>query len=66
VQRQILTINNNLEIMFDLKKLTEAEKILRGQITTFELSDNIDQPIGMIPYDDALKAVEKALTINKN
>jgi hypothetical protein len=51
--------------MFNLKKLTEAEKILRGQITTFEWSDNIDQPFGMITYDAALKAVEKALAINK-
>ena len=55
-----------LETMFNLKKLTEAEKILRGQITTFEWSDNIDQPFGMITYDAALKAVEKALAINKN
>jgi len=47
--------------MFKLKKRTKAEKILRGQITTFELSDNIEQPFGMITYDAALKAVEEAL-----
>ena len=44
-----------------LKKLSEAEKILRGEITTFEYSNNPDQPFGMITFDAALKAVKEAL-----
>ena len=38
--------------------MTEAEKILRFEITTF---DHNKEDKEMIPYNDAIKAVEKAL-----
>jgi hypothetical protein len=42
--------------------MKKSEEILRKEITTFEWS-NDGKLSKMIPYDDALKAVEKALIL---
>ena len=45
--------------------MTKSEKILRLSITKFDWS-NDDKHTQMIPYDDALKAVEEALAEEPN
>ena len=45
--------------------MTKSEKILRLSITKFDWS-NDDKHTQMIPYDDALKAVEEALAEKPN
>tara|TARA_R110000765_G_scaffold202683_2_gene307962 strand:- start:60 stop:233 length:174 start_codon:yes stop_codon:yes gene_type:complete len=41
-------------------ELTESEKILRAEITIFDW-DSDGNEVEMIPYNDALRAVKKAL-----
>ena len=41
--------------------MTKAEELLRKEITLFEWGEDNDKQL--IPYEDALKAVNKALSI---
>ena len=45
-----------------MKAMTKAEEILKKEITLFEWGKENDKKL--IPYEDALKAVEKAINYN--